>query len=67
MSGGLLGAEAKEAGGGDVSKEHEAEVKRLTRRLMRAFDGKHHRFLIDYGWEQVARVVLRRRTLQVRP
>ena len=50
-----------------MSKDHEAEVKRLTMRLMRTFDGKQHRFLIDYGWEQVARAVLRRRTLKVRP
>jgi hypothetical protein len=36
----------------------EAEVARLTRRLMRKFDGRHHRFLVDYGWEHVVRFVL---------
>ena len=40
------------------SAKHEAEVVKLTRRLMRRFDGRHHRFLVDYGWEHVARVVL---------
>ena len=42
----------------------EAEVQRLTKRLMRHFDKKHHRFLIDYGWEQVARVALRGHVFQ---
>lgn len=30
----------------------------LTKRLMRHFDERHHRFLVDYGWEDVARFVL---------
>jgi hypothetical protein len=40
------------------TEKREAEVVKLTRRLMRRFDGRHHRFLVDFGWEQVARVVL---------
>ena len=40
------------------AEKREAEVMKLTRRLMRRFDGRYHRFLIDFGWEQVARVVL---------
>jgi hypothetical protein len=45
-------------------EQREAEVQRLTKRLMRAFDGRHHRFLVDYGWEQVARVALRGRVFR---
>jgi hypothetical protein len=49
-----------------MSAQREREVKRLAMRLMRHFDGKHHRFLVDYGWEQVARVALRGRVFQKR-
>lgn len=44
--------------------QREAEVQRLTKRLMRHFDKRHHRFLVDYGWEQVARVALRGRVFR---
>ena|SRR5271154_411818 len=44
--------------------DFETEVRRLTARLMRHFDRRHHRFLVDYGWEQVARVALRGRVFQ---
>ncbi len=37
----------------------EVLVAQLTKRLMRHFDKKHHQFLVDYGWEHVARVVLK--------
>ena len=36
----------------------EVDVAQLTKHLMRKFDKRHHRFLVDYGWEQVARFVL---------
>jgi hypothetical protein len=44
----------------------EAEVARLTKRLMRKFDKRHHRFLVDYGWQDVARVALRGRVFRKR-
>jgi hypothetical protein len=39
-------------------RKKEADVRRLAKRLMKHFEGRHHRFLVDYGWEQVARVAL---------
>jgi len=47
-----------------TEEDFEAEVRRLTARLRRHFDKRHHRFLIDYGWEQVARVALRGRAFK---
>ena len=37
------------------------QVERLTKALMRKFDRRHHRFLIDYGWQQVSEFVLNQR------
>lgn len=44
---------------GRAGQSLEDMVQTLTKRLMRHFDGKHQKFLVTYGWEDVARVALR--------